>query len=269
MAAAQVFVGAALCSGQELGLLIDESESYSNQMLEYKQHTIYMAFVLVKRAMLILRHGFPGSPKRIRILMEEAMDNKNAEENCESAPTYPYYDMLTNFYCMWLEYLFGEYELCWQTAQKNKDISRQSIGRFPFLCTHFFYSGLAALELAQKHFKTEYITAINEAITQMKAWATSTQWNCQHKLDLLNAELAHLKGDEAGAAELYDVAIQAAGKHQFIHEEALAFERAGNFYQGSGDRKKASFCFRKAHDGYTKWGATGKAAQVQEKWGLV
>jgi hypothetical protein len=64
----------------------------------------------------------------------------------------------------------------------------------------------------------------------MAIWSSHCPANFQHKYDLVEAEKARVLGQNWEAQEFYEKAIQGAKKYEFIHEEALAYERASEFY---------------------------------------
>jgi len=61
---------------------------------------------------------------------------------------------------------------------------------------------------------------------KMAIWSSHCPANFQHKYDLVEAEKARVLGQNWEAQEFYEKAIQGAKKYEFIHEEALAYERA-------------------------------------------
>ena len=61
---------------------------------------------------------------------------------------------------------------------------------------------------------------------------------------------------------LYEQAIRSARANGFIHNEALAYELAGQFYAQRGFPDFADVYLRKARDGYVTWGAEGKVRQL-------
>ena len=52
--------------------------------------------------------------------------------------------------------------------------------------------------------------------------------------------------------------------HGFVHNEAIANERAGCFYAARGFEKIATTYLRDARDCYLRWGADGKVRQLEQ-----
>ena len=120
-----------------------------------------------------------------------------------------------------------------------------------------FMEGLVALYFArQQDNNAQNCIALGEGVIEtMKKWAASSDWNYSNKLHLLEAEYFFLKNDEAMAIEKYDMAIEAAHDHRFIHEEGLANTLAANFHLYYKRKKEALRHFNRAKSCYEYWGA--------------
>ena len=92
--------------------------------------------------------------------------------------------------------------------------------------------------------------------------AIGCNWNFSNKVHLMTAELAYCDGDHATASRSYDLAISSAETHGFIHEEALAAERAGLFYAQTSAWALAVPYFEKAKSIWKKWGAQAKVEDL-------
>mmetsp|Transcript_1792 Transcript_1792/g.2779 ORF Transcript_1792/g.2779 Transcript_1792/m.2779 type:complete len:122 (+) Transcript_1792:599-964(+) len=113
----------------------------------------------------------------------------------------------------------------------------------------------------KKDFKYGFL--VNKALENLKRFVQLGAANCEHKLLLLQAEAKSLLGNTKDASRDYDLAIAAAEKHGFIHEHAIANERAGDFFLRNGD-PRASQYYGKAHALYLQWGAQGKADNLSK-----
>jgi len=80
---------------------------------------------------------------------------------------------------------------------------------------------------------------------------------------LVQAELARIENRDLEAMRLYDQAIRSARENDFAHNEALANELAARFYAARGFETISHAYLREAHYGYTRWGAAGKARQLE------
>ncbi|MGK7942402.1 MAG: AAA family ATPase [Crocosphaera sp.] len=158
-------------------------------------------------------------------------------------------------------------------AFKNSQYSDKYVfamcGGVTFNAQHNFYSSLSCLA----HYNNCDIEKQKELLQQveinqesMKIWAESCQENFEHKYDLVEAEKARVLGEILQAEELYEKAIQGAKTYEFLHEEALAYERASEFYLALGREEIGQFYLRNAHHCYTRWGAKAKVKQLEEEY---
>jgi len=163
---------------------------------------------------------------------------------------------------MWLAYLYRNYDFAAKMAAKIPEDCNfyYGIERIP----ETFSLGLIAFALIRKGRDVERWTRIStDAMDKLSKWAVNSEWNFQHKLELLKAEQAWTtSGDELRAADFYNAAIQTAGEHCFINEQALACERFAIFYGETGDLGNARKYFELAEGYYRDWGASRKAEDV-------
>ncbi|MCY7367890.1 MAG: AAA family ATPase, partial [Chamaesiphon sp.] len=134
---------------------------------------------------------------------------------------------------------------------------------------HNFYHSLALL----RDIDPTELTRLDRVLAQvlsnqqtMKMWADNCPENFQHKYDLVAAEQASVLGRDWQAAELYESAIQGAKKYSYIHEEALAYERAAEFYLVLGRAEIGQLYLRNAHHCYSLWGAKAKLKQLEAEY---
>jgi signal transduction histidine kinase/CheY-like chemotaxis protein len=83
---------------------------------------------------------------------------------------------------------------------------------------------------------------------------------------LVEAEKAWVLGQDLTAMDLYEKAIAGARENEYLQEEALAYERAGEFYLARGMDKVAQTYLREAHYAYQRWGALAKVKDVEERY---
>jgi tetratricopeptide (TPR) repeat protein len=100
----------------------------------------------------------------------------------------------------------------------------------------------------------------------MKTWAHHAPMNFQHKYDLVEAEKALVLGQNEIAITYYERAIKGAKEQGFIQEEALANERAAEFYLALGREKVAKTYMTEAYYCYIRWGAVAKVRDLEETY---
>lgn len=90
-----------------------------------------------------------------------------------------------------------------------------------------------------------------------------SEWNFKNKMLLLQAEFHYSMKNYSMATICYKASIEAAHKHKFIHEEAIANELAGIFFLDLGQRKKSLSCLKQSTACYQAWGAFAVARRVE------
>eukprot|EP00957_Ditylum_brightwellii_P007958 602953-Ditylum_brightwellii.AAC.1 len=89
-----------------------------------------------------------------------------------------------------------------------------------------FYDGLVFLAMARKTNNDKWTLRAEKAMSKLERFVQIGKANCEHKLFLLQAETNSLLGENEDAIGKYESAIAVAGKNSFIHEQAIACERA-------------------------------------------
>ncbi|MCP5086215.1 MAG: hypothetical protein GY952_05350, partial [Rhodobacteraceae bacterium] len=91
-------------------------------------------------------------------------------------------------------------------------------------------------------------------INLMGLWAQSSPQNFAHQYHLLQAERASLQNQVANAIEGYEAAITGATAAGFIHHQALAKERYGEFWLKRHNQRLAKIYLTDALADYLAWG---------------
>ncbi|BAZ33082.1 serine/threonine protein kinase [Cylindrospermum sp. NIES-4074] len=168
------------------------------------------------------------------------------------------------FYC----YLLKDYSCACANGIKAEKYVKAS-SSFLTAPQHNFYSSLSYLayysagDIKQQQNLIEQVDKNQES---MKIWARYCPENFQHKYDLVAAEKARVLGQNWQAEELYEKAIQGAKKYEFIHEEALTYERSAEFYLELRREEIGQLYLRNAHHCYTRWGAKAKVKQLEDEY---
>lgn len=167
-------------------------------------------------------------------------------------------------------YYFGNYQ---QAAingiEAEKYFKTSSSSSFLTASQHNFYSSLSFISYyntSNKDQQKELLELVKQNQDNMKTWANQCPPNFQHKYDLVAAEEARILGQNWQAEELYEKAIQGAKKYEFIQEEALAYERAAEFYLSLSRQEIGQLYLRNSHHCYTQWGAKAKVKQLEDEY---
>lgn len=132
-----------------------------------------------------------------------------------------------------------------------------------------FYDSLAHIAVYRSETpknRKKILSRIAASLKKMKKWAQIVPVNHQHTYLLVKAERARILGQEILAMDLYNQAIDSANKHDYIHEEALAWELAAKFYNEKGQIPLASNYLCQALACYEKWGAKAKLSHLKKNY---
>lgn len=162
-------------------------------------------------------------------------------------------------------YLYGKYaEALSYAVEAEKKLGFAS-GTI-IVAEHNFYYSLTLTALypqASKCDRPKYLRKLKSNQKQMKIWADRCPENFEHKYLLVAAEMARMAGKEMEAIDLYDRSIASARDGEFIQNEALAAELAGNFWLSKGKAEFAKIYLKKAHYNYLIWGAQRKLEKLE------
>jgi tetratricopeptide (TPR) repeat protein len=173
------------------------------------------------------------------------------------------------YYCvakMRLNYYYGDYAAALRYAEQALPILpafRGQVGEWEFV----FYHALAAAARAQELSAVEREPLLHTAekqLAKLETWAGIGPANFVHKRDLLRAELLRAQGEKQGAADAFDAAVTSAGESGFVHDLALAHERAALFHQALGNPENVRTHALAAVSHYETWEALAKSAAVRE-----
>ena len=143
-------------------------------------------------------------------------------------------------------------------AQWNMGVRR------PLDVYRVFFEGISALCLARKTNNRELREIGIQSVKTMNQLLECSEWNFRNKLDLLNAELHYLNGDNILAEISFQDAILSAHEHRFYHEEALTCEFYGVFLIETEKVNSGIEQLQMARDLYLHWGAKRKADTVTD-----
>ncbi|QCP52843.1 PAS domain S-box protein [Trinickia violacea] len=137
------------------------------------------------------------------------------------------------------------------------------------IAEYHFYGALsraACFDTATADEREVHIAALADHQRQLEIWAGICPENFGNRAALVRAEIARVEGRALDAMTHYDQAIRSAQANGFVHNEALANELAARFFSMRGSEKAARGYLQDAHDAYLRWGAHGKARQLEESF---
>ena len=174
------------------------------------------------------------------------------------------------FHCnkLTLCYLFHAYT---QAIESANEIEKNLEGILGMVLVpiFYFYDSLARLALfpeVNKSKQKNFLKKVAANQRKMKKWAHHAPMNYLHKFYLVEAELARVLGKDEKAIGNYDQAIRLAHENEYINEEALAYELAGQFYLIKEQHRLANYHLREAKNAYARWGAIAKVTDLETRF---
>lgn len=177
---------------------------------------------------------------------------------------------VAHFYDLVHAYLFEDYEAALESARRATSHAAAAMGHF-VVAEHNCFHSLALLARCEAAGEPEreallHQVAANQA--QVAIWAHQAPANFQFRYDLVAAEQARVLGQHDEAAELYERAVRGAAERSALHFEAMSMERMASLQRTLGDEQAAEECVRDAHSAYLRWGAQGKALELERLYDL-
>ncbi|MEO9871770.1 AAA family ATPase [Ekhidna sp.] len=249
--------------GKPLANSEKEMRLFSEQMLKYKQKTNYHYNEIYRQAALNLL----DRSKNPTVLSGEAYNEVEMapihESEKDRAATF-----LIHINNLMLNYLFHDYDKALEHAKLTRPLLDAVLAKYD-VAIFWFYEGLVSLAVAREvsgKKRSSLIRRAKKNIAQFRKWAKFNPVSHQHKLDLLLAEMASLKGSDDKARKHFDLAIKGAESGEFLNEEALSLERAGFYYLSTGQDFMAENYLRKAYQTYKEWGAIAKMQDLKKRF---
>lgn len=252
---------AGLHSGVPLGLLDDECERYRAKIAALKQARSVLLQGVLSQIVFELRR-------------EAGATSTLAGPHCNERESLPQcldpidHNLLFQHYLakLMLGVLLGETQAAREAASHGR--KHLAAGAFALYIGPIFefYEALAALILPAGDSRArKAIRSAARARGRLVKLCQHAPMNFSNKLCLIEAEAARLRGKTAEAAQHYDKAMELAQTHGFVHELALAQERAAAFYFERGMDRLGRHYLREAFVSYRRWGATAVLRRLQRE----
>ena len=165
-------------------------------------------------------------------------------------------------------YLYGHYE---KAIQLSNEILTSVYQLWSMRISRLilFYASLCLLAQLREgnidHGRDTIILTVRKYKARIAQWQTECNANYLMWELLIEAELAEIEGDYGEAIRAYEAAIDHTQLHDFLLEQALAFELQGDFYVRRGARRAARAILKDSLAMYSRIGASGKVDQLTLK----
>lgn len=170
-----------------------------------------------------------------------------------------------NFYHAIIHYLLGNIDQAYAAIRRAEPKLEAVLSMSVVPLFNFYYS-LILLALYRKERKTVYWRRILKNQKRLSNWAKYAPMNQQHRVKLIQAEIATIRGETATAIALYEEAIQLSSTQKFSAEAALANELLANYYSELGSIKASRLFLSEAHQYYKQWGASLKVKWLEKRY---
>jgi PAS domain S-box-containing protein len=163
-------------------------------------------------------------------------------------------------------YLAGDYAAAVEASAKAQLASLTAPGNQEEAEYHY-YSALAHAascdaSLTKQH--SPHLDAMSAHLRQLEVWTENCPENFENRALLVAAEIARIEGRILDAEHQFERAIGSSRDNGFIHNQAIANERAASFYAARGFETVSHAYLQAARSCYLRWGASGKVRQLHE-----
>ena len=163
-------------------------------------------------------------------------------------------------------FLAGDYAAAIEASLRVQPLLWTSVSHFE-TAEFYFYCALshaACCDSVARDQNAPHLEALDAHQRQLAIWAEVCPENFENRAALVGAEIARIEGRALDAEQLYEDSIRSARANGFVHNEALAYERAAAFYAARGFETISRAYLRNARYCYARWGADGKVRQLDQ-----
>ena len=264
--AAYMHIVASFIAGKNLRELAQEKASFRQRIAQLNQEAALTYHELYRQVILNLL----GESDDPLLLVGEAYDETVMLPQHQQAGDQTGLH-LTFCHKLLLCYLFHDYAQAVHYADQAEQ-TVAGVTSSPQVPFFYFYDSLARLALLRtapppdpdtQHALLDKVAANQE---KMQQWAHHAPMNHQHRWHLVEAERAHVAGQQSQAWEHYRQARHLAQHHGYRNDEALACELTALFFQATDEADVATIYLRKAHYAFTCWGATARVHDMEQRY---
>jgi len=256
MAAANIHSNLIFFLGEPLLKVEKIISRYLSLMTEYKQDQ----FFNLTTPVLQVVHNLAGCSNDPIVLTGKVM-NQAAALRIISESKDQSLEIGVSFWRMYLAYMFHDYELALEMAIASRP------ARVIIVLHQCLFDGLTTVAIGRTskgREKRKYLKSAERSLKKAKK-VTQSQHTAMNKLILLEAEITLQKSGIESALPLYERSIELAKNEGFVHEEALANERAGlALLHLNGEDLFGFSCLQRAINLYNSWGAHAKVAHLEK-----
>jgi predicted ATPase/signal transduction histidine kinase/class 3 adenylate cyclase len=162
---------------------------------------------------------------------------------------------------------FGDHARALQYTSLRRELEGSAANPVAYATVAAVFYGtlceLAVVDEAEQEERERLLEAIEGSLQKLEGWAAQVPSNHAHRVALVRAELARVRGDALAAMDGYDSAIRLAREQGFVHDVALAAEKAALFHRQAGRDVVVKSYVEVALHACQSWGALAKVAQLR------
>ncbi|MEG4012457.1 MULTISPECIES: ATP-binding sensor histidine kinase [unclassified Microcoleus] len=249
--------------GEHLNEVCAKQTIYTNILVNLKQNYLSFSIIIWRQLVLNLLNKTENECRAIGNLFDEEVMLPIFTESNNGALLFSTYLSKSIFL-----YLLQNYAEAVSYAKLAEQYSGYSAGLVHTSEQNFYYSMilLAQCSIVGEIDREINLKQVEANQIKLKKWSLYAPMNYEHKYYLVDAEKAKILGHILPAMEYYDLAIQGAKEQGYIHEEALANEKAAEFYRSLGREKIAQTYLLESYYCYARWGAIAKIKDLESKY---
>ncbi|MGK4004041.1 AAA family ATPase [Sorangium sp. So ce1036] len=164
-------------------------------------------------------------------------------------------------------YVFGDFERAAAHARAREPYAATTMNSLyePILALWDSLARLAVFQRSDEAERAQILARVAEHERKLEIALPHCPKTIAHKAALVQAERARAEGRDNDARTLFERAVTLARASGYVHEEALACERAARFLLERREVRAARSRFREAHEAYLRWGAVTKAKALERE----
>jgi predicted ATPase/signal transduction histidine kinase len=249
--------------GEHLNEVCAKQTIYTNLLVNLKQNYLSVFITIWRQLVLKLLNKTDNECRALGNLFDEEVMLASFIESNNGALLFATYLSKSIFL-----YLLQNYAEAVSYAKLAEQYSGYLAGLLHTSEQNFYYSMILLAQCSTIGEIEREIDLQQVELNQikLKKWSLYAPMNYEHKYYLVEAEKAKILGHILPAMEYYDRAIQGAKEQGYIHEEAIANERASEFYRSLGREKIAQIYLVESYYCYVRWGAIAKVKDLESKY---
>jgi PAS domain S-box-containing protein len=242
-----------------------EAEREAEHGLAFARKARYGIVIDAIAAQIGLIRTLRGLTQTFGSFDDEQFDERRIERRFSENPDLAFVECWYWVRKLQARFFAGDYASAIEASSRAQRLLWTSASQFESAEYHFYgaLSQAAFSDSASPDRRRQRVEALAAHHGQLKIWAANCPENFENRVALVGAEIARIEGRDVDAMRLFEQAIHSARKNDFVHNEALAYERASAFYGARGFDQIAELYLRNARYGYLRWGADGKVRQLE------